>query len=232
MATAAPPQPQQQQQQQPPPRAQQPPPSEPPTDLFDSLLTLEDQFYTEGYNQGVADGLVAGRIEGRQLGLERGFQRFFESGRLQGRAIVWANRLRQGQGQGQGQTQTQTQKQKQKQAQKQTGDGKGEGKGAGTCASPPSQPSDARVAALPPLPANPRLAKHVSTLYALVETESLSTENTDEAVNEFDDRLRRAQGRAKIIERMVGEGGERRRGGDGRGLDPGSGKGEEGVRDV
>jgi hypothetical protein len=42
----------------------------------------------------MADGLAAGRAEGRQLGLERGFQKFVESGRLQGRAIVWANRLR------------------------------------------------------------------------------------------------------------------------------------------
>jgi hypothetical protein len=41
----------------------------------------------------MADGRVAGRTEGRQLGLERGFQKFVESGRLQGRAIVWANRL-------------------------------------------------------------------------------------------------------------------------------------------
>ncbi|KAK4237786.1 3-oxoacyl-reductase [Achaetomium macrosporum] len=131
------------------------------TDPFDTLLTLEDQFYTEGYNQGLADGAVAGRTEGRQLGLERGFQKFLESGRLQGRTIVWANRL----------------------------------PSNGTT-------SEGGVVKLPPLPDNARLEKHITTLYALVEAESLSTENTDEAVNDFDDRLRRAQGRAKVIERM------------------------------
>jgi len=36
----------------------------------------------------------------------------------------------------------------------------------------------------------------------------LSTENTEEAVSEFDDRLKRAEGKAKIIERLVGEGRE------------------------
>jgi hypothetical protein len=64
-------------------------------------------------------------------------------------------------------------------------------------------------------------------LYGLVETESLVTENTDEAVDEFDDRLRRAQGRVKVIERMVGEGSNgdgRPKGGEGQAHDPGSGE--------
>lgn len=57
---------------------------------------------------------------------------------------------------------------------------------------------------LPPLASNPRLDKNVKTLYALVEPGTLSTENTDEAVQDFDDRVKRAQGKARIIERMVG----------------------------
>ncbi|KAI9871819.1 MAG: hypothetical protein M1823_008336, partial [Watsoniomyces obsoletus] len=57
---------------------------------------------------------------------------------------------------------------------------------------------------LPPLPANARLDKNVSMLYALVEPDTLSTANTDEAVQDFDDRIKRAQGKAKIVERMVG----------------------------
>ncbi|KAG7289765.1 hypothetical protein NEMBOFW57_006141 [Staphylotrichum longicolle] len=78
-----------------------------------------------------------------------------------------------------------------------------------------------------------RLGKHIRTLYALVETESLSTENTDEAVDDFDDRLRRAQGRAKVIERMGGEGQQKGPDGQGNGHDPGSGAGKgEGVVDV
>lgn len=55
------------------------------------------------------------------------------------------------------------------------------------------------------LPNNTRLEKHITTLFALVETDTLAKDNTDEAVNDFDDRLKRAQGKAKIVERMVGE---------------------------
>ncbi|KAM4057748.1 hypothetical protein HRG_009369 [Hirsutella rhossiliensis] len=57
---------------------------------------------------------------------------------------------------------------------------------------------------LPSLASNPRLDKNVKTLYALVEPDTMSTENTDEAVQDFDDRVKRAQGKARVIERMVG----------------------------
>jgi hypothetical protein len=184
-----------------PPLQHAPPQPSPPQqastdDPFDSLLTLEDDFYTEGYNQGMADGLVAGRTEGRQLGYERGFQKFVEAGRLQGRAIVWANRLRLQQ---QPRTGANVAPASSSPA---VGTGTGDGDVSGGGGSEGSEGQG--VAELPALPQNPRLVKHVSTLYALAETESLSTENTDEAVDDLDDRLRRAQGRAKIIERWVG----------------------------
>jgi hypothetical protein len=93
--------------------------------------------------------------------------------------------------------------------------------------------SGKEVRELPPLPDNPRLGKHITTLYALVETESLSTENNDEAVDDFDDRLRRAQGRFKVIERMVGEGENgKQKGGDSNGHDPGAGSGKGEAVDV
>ncbi|QUC16172.1 uncharacterized protein UV8b_00413 [Ustilaginoidea virens] len=57
--------------------------------------------------------------------------------------------------------------------------------------------------ALSGLPSNPRLEKNVRMLYALVEPDTLSTENTDEAVQDFDDRVKRAQGKAKVIARMT-----------------------------
>ncbi|OAA34370.1 DUF1715 domain-containing protein [Metarhizium rileyi] len=56
---------------------------------------------------------------------------------------------------------------------------------------------------LPPLPKNARLEKNVRMLYSLVEPDTLSTENTDEAVQDFDDRLKRAHGKVKVVERMV-----------------------------
>ncbi|KAK3307912.1 uncharacterized protein B0T15DRAFT_392809 [Chaetomium strumarium] len=218
-----------------PPPASTTPPSA-ATDPFDTLLTLEDQFYTEGYSQGLADGEVAGRTEGRQLGLERGFQKFLESGRLQGRAIVWANRLPSS-----------------KPTARPKLPGSVDQQRTGPLASPGSsaEAGDAEledggratsegVVELPPLPDNARLEKHITTLYALVESETLSTENTDEAVNDFDDRLRRAHGRAKVIERMVGEhgvGGETRKGTGsdtgsdalGQAHDPGAGPSEADV---
>lgn len=62
-----------------------------------------------------------------------------------------------------------------------------------------------RTAGLPPLAANSRLAKHVDTLAALVDVDTLSHDNTEEAVAEFDDRLKAARGKAKIISNIVGE---------------------------
>ena len=59
---------------------------------------------------------------------------------------------------------------------------------------------------LPPLPDNPRLARHIKAVHALAESESLPTENTEDAVTEFDDRLKRAQAKAKMIDRITGEG--------------------------
>lgn len=146
-------------------------------DAFDNLLNLEEDFYSEGYQQGVADGERAGRIEGRAFGIEKGFEKFIEAGRLHGKSIVWANRLPQ------------------------------PPRGA---AAPPSaasvSPGDNKQQALPVLSGGgARLEKNIVTLHALVEPDTLSTENTDDAVNDFDDRVKRAQGKARVIERHVGE---------------------------
>lgn len=147
-------------------------------DPFGDLLNLEDQFYQDGYKQGQADGDRAGRIEGRSLGLEKGYQKFLESGRLHGKAIVWANRLPGLAGRSPSESQQQE-----------------EDSSAGKT----QQPS------LLPLPNNARLKKNVTALFALTEPDSLSTDNTDESVSDFDDRLKRAEGKAKVIEKMLGE---------------------------
>lgn len=154
---------------------------DPSSDPFDDVLNLEERFYSEGYKQGVADGDRAGRVEGRSFGIEKGFEKFAEAGRLHGKAVVWANRL---------------------------------------APSPPRSlqtTGDATMATfaegetridkkLPGLHnGGARLEKNVVTLHALVEPETLSTENTDEAVNDFDDRVKRAQGKARVIERQIGE---------------------------
>ena len=155
-------------------------------DPFDSVLNLESQFYDEGYALGVADGTRAGHIEGRVFGLEKGFEKFIEMGKLHGRSVVWASRLSRAQAK------------------------------THTSIDLPQDQKDSRTEheltstesiskSLPPLAANVRLEKHVQTFHALVELESLSTQNKEDDVSEFDDRMKRAIGKAKVIEKLIGE---------------------------
>ncbi|KAG6152237.1 hypothetical protein E4U47_006939 [Claviceps purpurea] len=148
-------------------------------DPFDSILNLEQTFYQQGYTQGLADGAQAGRTEGRQFGMQTGFEKFLESGRLASRAIIWANRMPPA-------VTASEQEQEQEHDARDT---------AAATATP--------TCSLPPLPRNARLHKNVKMLYALVEPETLSTENSDEGVQDFDDRVKRAQGKAKVVERMA-----------------------------
>ncbi|KAG9229246.1 hypothetical protein BJ875DRAFT_205069 [Amylocarpus encephaloides] len=152
-------------------------------DPFEEILGLEEKFYNDGYKQGLSDGIIAGRIEGRKFGLEKGFEKYVESGRLHGKSLIWANRM--------------SFFHKQDQA---TGNEQSGNRGAQVLGEHP------KATLKPPaLPNNQRLAKHLQVLYALVESDSLSTENTEEAVSDFDDRWKRAHAKAKIVERMAGE---------------------------
>jgi len=138
------------------------------TDPFDSLFSLEDQYYDEGYREGHRDGLQQSELEARLFGIEKGFEKFVIMGKLQARAKIWAARLpHQG----------------------------------GVEASS----SNKTMASVPTLSANPRLEKHIGTLLELVDSTTLSIVNTDDDVGDFDERLRRAQAKVKIIERMIGE---------------------------
>lgn len=162
-------------------------------DEFDSLLNLEDNFYDEGYKQGVEDGSRAGRIEGRQFGLEKGFEKYLAMGRLHGKACVWGARMP---------ATLHTQSQNPSASKSQTSDPaqpfeEEKEEGTDTTAKP--------KAGLIPLPANERLEKHIRTLWALTEHESLSTENNEDSVSDFDDRFKRAQSKAKVIQNIIGE---------------------------
>ncbi|KIW05103.1 uncharacterized protein PV09_03660 [Verruconis gallopava] len=55
------------------------------------------------------------------------------------------------------------------------------------------------------LPDNERLAKHIRTLDSLTDLESLSTENNEDSVSDFDDRLNRAIAKIKVIENIIGD---------------------------
>ncbi|KAH4053669.1 hypothetical protein HBH49_086900 [Parastagonospora nodorum] len=61
---------------------------------------------------------------------------------------------------------------------------------------------------MPNLSQNQRLVNNVTLLHSLTDPMTFSTENTEEAVADFDDRVKRAGAKAKVIERIVGETGK------------------------
>jgi hypothetical protein len=160
-------------------------------DPLDDVFTIEDRFYTQGYEAGLADGESAGRAEGRSLGMSKGFEKFCESSRLAARAVIWANRFPSA-----------------SRAIDTISAAEHDSASGATQASHmlSSASTTSRRSGLPPLVDNARLEKNVKSVYALVEPGTLSTKNEDEAVQDFDDRLRRAQGKVKVVERMIGGG--------------------------
>ncbi|KAI1133481.1 DUF1715-domain-containing protein [Nemania abortiva] len=175
----------------------------PSHDPFDDLLNLEEQYYREGYEEGFRDGAEAGRVEGYSLGLKKGFEKFVEAGRLQSKAMVWANRIPKYQ---QRRKQQQQQQQHGNMSIQQTQEGfAGPAKRDEESKKGTNNPPRSDVQ-LPSIHSNPRLEKNIETLYGLVEPGTLSMNNDDEAVNDFDSRMKGANGKLRIIERAVGEG--------------------------
>lgn len=58
---------------------------------------------------------------------------------------------------------------------------------------------------LEPLPSNSRLQKNIQSLLTITSKEDLLTDNSDEAVTEFDDKVAKAKAKAKIIANVAGE---------------------------
>ncbi|KAF2690717.1 hypothetical protein K458DRAFT_412069 [Lentithecium fluviatile CBS 122367] len=178
----------------------------PHEDPFDTLLTLEDTLYTTAYTQGTTDGAHAGRIEGRIFGLEKGFDKFAALGTLHGRALVWAGQL------------PQLPSPQRKRAVEKDGGGVGVEGGRQDVATDAdaetegSKEVDADVEigveggggfVLPKLKESTRLRAHITTLHALTHPPTFSTLNTEDAVADFEDRVKRAGAKAKIIERIA-----------------------------
>jgi hypothetical protein len=163
---------------------------DPDPDPFTSLLTLEDTLYTSAYTSGTTAGTLAGRIEGRIFGLESGFDKFRTLGALHGRSVVWGARLL-----CDAATPTQTH---------------------GSIEVQKEDEATERMQ-LPRLNTSARLTNHATLLHALTDPLTFSTDNTEDSVADFDDRVRRAGAKAKVIERIVGEGeGIERKGGEGK----------------
>ena len=166
---------------------------------LDSLLSLEDEYYNEGFALGISDGQRAGCIEGRLFGLEKGFEKYLEMGTLHGRSIVWGSRLC---------SDESTESSGQIAMERIRDPAKASTVSAVSWSANlevQSLSSQGGSLSLSRLEKNPRIEKHIRTFHALVEPESLSTHNNEDDVSEFDDRLKRAYGKAKIIERIIGE---------------------------
>ena len=174
-------------------------------DPFDGLLDLEEKFYDDGHRLGIEDGRRAGLIEGRFFGLEKGFEKYAAMGRLHGRSVVWAGRLLPSSRDiraGKSTAETSSVKAQDQASTPLEADSMRD-TDEGACLEEPY--TQGFQATLPPLPGNPRLEKHIRTLYALVEPSSLSTANNEDSVSEFDDRLKRAEGKVRIIEKFIGD---------------------------
>ena len=146
-------------------------------DLFDDLLELENDFYKEGYEAGVADSAYAGLIEGKVFGIEKGYEKVLEVGKLQGRAMVWSQRLA-------------NKRHIDPSEQSATVDG--------------DSVKDFQRN-LPGLPENTRFRKNIENLLALTDPNTLPKDNLDASVTEVDERITKCKARAKMISTVVGE---------------------------
>ncbi|KAL2803345.1 hypothetical protein BJX63DRAFT_76364 [Aspergillus granulosus] len=154
------------------------------TNLLESLLDLEEDFYKEGYDLGAADGAEAGYTEGSVFAVEKGFEKFLELGRLYGKALVWAQRLA---------------------CANETPAPNSEAPSHA-----PEQDGDTSLGpfackGMASFPQGSRLAKNLDTLLELVDPASLPMQNTEEAVTDVDERLKGAIIKAKLIQRALGE---------------------------
>jgi Essential protein Yae1, N terminal. len=159
------------------------------SNLLDSLLDLEEQFYNEGYELGATDGAKAGYTEGSVFAVEKGFEKFVEMGRLYGKALVWAQRLADS---------------KSSESSESSEQPLGQSVTTDTLSLEPSICKE-----MPSLPSHSaRLVRNLETLLELVDPASLSMSNTEDAVNDVDERLKGAAVKAKLIQRAMGEGEE------------------------
>ncbi|KAF2100705.1 hypothetical protein NA57DRAFT_74303 [Rhizodiscina lignyota] len=180
-------------------------------DPFDSLLNLEDQYYSEGYEQGVADGSRAGRIEGRIFGLEKGFEKFVAMGKLHGKATIWTQRLEKIKNQYSSESGPESSKDDQElvpdTALASAMEEASLNDSAVKLESRDSISSPRTSQVLSPLPSRERLERHIRTLHALTEPATFSTQNDEDSVADFDDRLKRAEAKIRLITNLTGDNG-------------------------
>lgn len=149
------------------------------TDILDNILSLEEQFYKEGYDLGVIDGARAGYTEGSVFAVEKSFEKLLQLGRLYGKALVWNQRLL-------------SSGVSEEASPSKVGEGN-DGITTDMCD------------AMPPLHQGSRLAKNIQTLLALVDPATLVLKNAEDAISEIEERLKGAALKVKLIQRALGE---------------------------
>ncbi|KAL4905698.1 hypothetical protein BDW74DRAFT_151827 [Aspergillus multicolor] len=155
------------------------------SNLLESLLDLEEDFYKEGFNLGTADGAETGYTEGSVFAVEKGFEKFIELGKLYGKALVWAQRLADME-----QHTNETSPNLESPVELQRDE---------------SSVMPSVCAEMAHFPHSSRLARNLDTLLELVDPASLPMRNTEEAVSDVDERLKGALTKAKLVQRAFGE---------------------------
>jgi hypothetical protein len=118
--------------------------------------------------------------------VEKGFEKFVEMGRLYGKALVWAQRL--------ADSKLSESLDSSEQPLCQTVATDTLSLEPSICKGMPSLPSHSA-----------RLVRNLETLLELVDPASLNMSNTEDAVNDVDERLKGAAVKAKLIQRAMGE---------------------------
>jgi len=180
------------------------------SDPFNSVLTLEDDLYTTAYNLGATDGAKTGKIEGRIFGLEKGFEKFASLGVLHGRSVVWGARLPSQKldldaGVAESKGVENVRNEAKREGGIEVGTDQNSGIGGETIEEANAQEAEKLQCVLPPLPSLPRLPPHITLLHSLTDLTTFSTENSEEAVADLDDRFKRGQSRAKLVELLIKE---------------------------
>lgn len=160
-------------------------------DLLDSVLSLEEEAYQAGFEEGKRDGSEVGFAEGVTFGIEQGFQKTLQMARLHGQALALRACM--------------------SKSSKLSIDEKKQPVHELSVEQKFLQQQDEKpvfTAALskpPTLLANDRLRKHIDTLIKLTDTRTLTLQNSDDAVEIFDQRMKKAIAKAKVIDKLVDE---------------------------
>ena len=186
-------------------------------DILDDVLNLEDTSYQEGYEEGKEDGVRAGLEEGTVFGLEQGYKKAIDMGKLHGRAMMLNACL------SRSPTSTVTSNIPGQSSQSTSsppppppppppprppppGSAPTSNRQSPTnhATDPSKSTSETILINLPTIPENSRLQRHIDTLLKLTDPSTINPTNSDEAIEEFDDRTKKAVAKAKVIDKIIG----------------------------